>query len=221
MENRKFDGVIFDVDGTLWEATDIVARAWNQAFEDFGRADRVTGKQLQGLFGQPMDVIFENVVSDADSMTGSERQDFFRVMTDYEFRYLKKDSAKVYDGLVETFRILAKRYPLAIVSNCQAGYIEILLEKTGLEPYVKGHLCPDDTGFLKAGNICVMADRLGMKNPVYVGDTVMDAAACRAAGVAFIHAAYGFGVLDPEGRDREIGRIGSLNELPGLLETMR
>ena len=27
------DSIIFDVDGTLWDSTDIVARAWNRILE--------------------------------------------------------------------------------------------------------------------------------------------------------------------------------------------
>ena len=32
----KYDAVIFDVNGTLWDSTDVVASAWNQAMEDLG-----------------------------------------------------------------------------------------------------------------------------------------------------------------------------------------
>ena len=40
MEHRiKADGVIFDVDGTLWDSTDIVKDAWNKAFIDSGYDD--------------------------------------------------------------------------------------------------------------------------------------------------------------------------------------
>lgn len=28
------DGIIFDVDGTLWDSTEAVARSWNQAIEE-------------------------------------------------------------------------------------------------------------------------------------------------------------------------------------------
>ena len=35
----KTDGVIFDVDGTLWDSTDVVKDAWNKAFTDSGYDD--------------------------------------------------------------------------------------------------------------------------------------------------------------------------------------
>ena len=46
---------------------------------------------------------------------------------------------------------------------------------------------------LKAENIKLVADRNNMINPVYVGDIEKDEIASRKAGVAFIHAAFGFG----------------------------
>ena len=33
------DGIIFDVDGTLWDSTDSVAEAWNQAIAEHSALD--------------------------------------------------------------------------------------------------------------------------------------------------------------------------------------
>ena len=33
------DGIIFDVDGTLWDSTETVAEAWNQAIYDASDLD--------------------------------------------------------------------------------------------------------------------------------------------------------------------------------------
>ena len=44
-------------------------------------------------------------------------------------------------------------YKRQVVSNCQAGYIELVFEKTGLGKYFTGHLCPGDSGEAKAANI--------------------------------------------------------------------
>ena len=54
----KTDGIILDVDGTLWDSTPIVAGAWTRAVQEGGVPERiVTADELKGLFGRTMDVI--------------------------------------------------------------------------------------------------------------------------------------------------------------------
>ena len=59
---EKFDSIIFDVDGTLWDSTELVAEAYNQAFEQEGVDVRLTGEILKSLCGKPMDVIFDEIL---------------------------------------------------------------------------------------------------------------------------------------------------------------
>ena len=46
------DSIIFDIDGTIWNSTDVVAMAWNKALEKENINVRVTADQLKGLFGR-------------------------------------------------------------------------------------------------------------------------------------------------------------------------
>ena len=58
----KFDGIILDVDGTIWNTTGVVAAAWNKAIEKlFPQVRRVTAEILQGQIGKTMDVIADNL----------------------------------------------------------------------------------------------------------------------------------------------------------------
>ena len=68
-----------------------------------------------------------------------------------------------------------------------------MLEKTGLEPYVKDFECFGRTGKGKAENIQMLVQRNQLVAPAYVGDIQGDCDACHQAGVPFIWAAYGFG----------------------------
>ena len=192
------DGIIFDVDGTLWDSTPVVEKAWNAALSDMGHPElSVTADRLKGLFGLPMLDIILDIIPDS---TLKEREEFLPVCSRYEFRYLEKEAGIVYPGLRETLAGLREEgIPLFIVSNCQSGYIELLYRKTGLGEFFKDHVCPGDTGKFKADNIRIMAERYGLKQPVYVGDTQMDADACKEADVPIVYAAYGFGrVREPD-----------------------
>lgn len=184
------DSIIFDVDGTLWDSTGVVEKAWNQALSDKGFTQRVTKDDLKGLFGLPMDDIIERILP---AVPLEKRLEFKPFCFSYEHDYLEKEAGALYDGFEETLEYLSKKYPLFIVSNCQGGYIELFFRKTGFEKYFKGHLCPGDTNLLKADNILKIKADYGLVNPVYVGDTHMDEEACQKAGVRFAFASYGFG----------------------------
>lgn len=192
-----YDGIIFDVDGTLWDSTPVVKDAWNKALIDFGiEGINITADQLKGLFGLPMDDIIARILPDEPK----ERRDAFRPYCfEYEHKFLEEQSGVLYPDLQEALAGLFTEHKLAIVSNCQAGYIELFLKKTGFENLFIDHLCPGDTNLLKADNIKLICERNGFKNPIYVGDTQMDADACAKAGVPIIFASYGFGnVKEPK-----------------------
>ena len=191
--NLMCDGVIFDVDGTIWDSTAVVEHAWNKALEDAGFDIKVTAGQLKGLFGLPMDVILERVMPGS---TVEERNLIQNSCYKYEQEFLEREPGALFPGICEAIQELSRKMPVYIVSNCQSGCIELVLKKTGLEDYVADYNCFGDTGLYKAENIKLMVEKHGLKHPVYVGDTVMDADACKKAGVRFIYAAYGFGKAD-------------------------
>ena len=187
------DSIIFDIDGTIWNSTDVVAVAWNEILEKEGLDIRVTADQLKGLFGRLLPDIAKAIMPELNE---AKQLRMIDLCCQAEHELLRKKGAPVYEGLEDTLKELKKRYPLFVVSNCQAGYIELVFEKTGLGKYFTGHLCPGDTGEAKAANIQSIATRYQLKAPVYVGDTFGDYQACLEAGVPFVFASYGFGQVD-------------------------
>lgn len=185
------EGIIFDVDGTLWDSTEEVAVSWNQAIKEHSRLDRnLTGAELKKEFGKPLEEIMEDLFPELDQ---AEKDELALYMYQYENEHVKDAPCILYDKMRETVRSLSRKYRLFIVSNCQSGYIEAFLENTGLSDCITDFTCPGDTGKLKGENIGIIMERNGIKEAVYVGDTQGDADACREAGIPMIYAAYGFG----------------------------
>lgn len=186
-----YDAIIFDVDGTLWDTTEICARAWNRAIEE-NSAERpaLTAAFLKTQFGKPMNVIFANTFP---RLAEAERDRLARLCCEYEERLLGSEKVPCYDGVEDGVRRLSEKYPLFIVSNCQNGYIEEFLRNSGLEPYFTGFMCYGDTLAPKSVTLSRLVEKYGLKAPVYVGDTEGDASACRDAGVPFVFVGYGFG----------------------------
>lgn len=190
------DSLIFDVDGTIWDTTPIVSKAWNAALDRCGLSyAHVDAARLKGLFGLPMDDIIADILPKEPKAT----RDSFKVLCyEYEHDYINKESGILYPDIKEVFKTLSEKIPLFIISNCQSGYIELLLRKTDLAPYVTDFSCYGDKGLLKDENIRIMVKKHNLSHPYYVGDTQMDANACEKAGVPIIWAEYGFGkVKDP------------------------
>lgn len=185
------DGIIFDVDGTLWNSTDSVAAAWNLAIKEHSSLDlTITEEILAGIFGKTMTEIADIVFGD---LSAQERMELLEICFEYENRYLENHPGIMYEGVAETMKALSAQYPLFIVSNCQCGYIEVLLRTCGLESYITDHLCFGETQTSKGRTIRTLMEKNSLKSPVYVGDTQGDADACTYAGIPFIFAEYGFG----------------------------
>lgn len=188
------DGIIFDVDGTLWDSTEVVKDAWNRAFIDSGYDDpQITADRLKGLFGLPMADIIKDIFPEGSD---EEIETLTPVIYKNEDDYLRESGGKLYPQIIETIAALSEKIPVFIVSNCQQGYIELFMDKTGCGKYITDHLCPGDTGMLKAGNISKIVEDHKLARPVYVGDTIMDKEACDGAKCPFIYARYGFGHVE-------------------------
>ena len=189
-----YDGIIFDIDGTLWDSRKGVAESWNMALRDHTDYDiTLDYEELGKLFGKPMNEIFAAVFSD---MSEERMNELIPVFYTYEHRYLASHPPALYDGAEETLRRLAERYPLFIVTNAQKGYIECLFEATGIEKYFTDWLCYGDTGAQKDVTMRMLIEKNNLKNPVYVGDTQGDFDACKKADVPMIYAAYGLGEVE-------------------------
>jgi len=205
------DALIFDVDGTLWDTTALCAEAWNLAITENSTLEPcMNAKQLRGLFGKPMNDIFQTVFPTCDE---EEVERMSRLCEKYENDLLEEVPGEIYPDVVRTLKRLAKKIPIYIVSNCQKGYIEICMKHLGVEDIVTDHTCYGDCHVSKGQNILRLMKKHGLQTPVYVGDTQGDAQACEEAGIPIIFAAYGFGVVEKPWR-----KINCFAELETIVE---
>lgn len=187
------DGLIFDLDGTLWDATDTVAAAWTRALRHLGEGGRViTAADIAAVMGKTHGEICTSVFP---GLAEARRDVLVRACYAEEERLLRKRGGRLYPGVASGLSVLANRFRLFIVSNCQRGYIETFLACYGLAPLFTDSVCHGDTGSDKAENLRRLIARNALAAPLYVGDTDADRIAAECAGVPFIHARYGFGTM--------------------------
>lgn len=207
----NYDGIIFDLDGTLWDSTKEIYDTWKLVIEaDPRNLNQPTMEQFMGVMGLSNIDLMRRLFP---SLTEEEGTELFDRCCAEENAYLRVHGAFEYAGVSTMLRSLAVKYPLAIVSNCNDGYIECYLESMGTAAYITDFESYGRTQKPKSENIKLVVERNRFQNPVYVGDTVWDMEAATAAGVPFIHAAYGFGKVEAD-----VPHIQSPMELISLLE---
>ena len=206
------DGIIFDLDGTLWDSCRVVSESWGETLRRrFGIEKGPDTQAVRGIMGMTA----VEITAALFSQYGARAAEICLACIHGENEYIAVHGGDVYPGVREMLETLSARLPLFIVSNCLDGYIECFLKSSGFAPFFRDWLCEGATGLKKAGNIALIAERRGLNHPVYVGDTRMDEQSAREAGCPFIHAAYGFG--ESEAPDAVIR---APEELTGLIERL-
>lgn len=206
-------GIIFDMDGTLWDSSENVAISWTEKVRELGYDfPDITQQDVMGVMGLTMDRI-------ADKLFGSlpleERRELLDRCCDNEEQYLLRHGGVLYPDLEKTLIRLKKKYHLYIVSNCQSGYIETFLEHYGFGEYFDDIECYGNNLKGKGDNIALIVSRNGLDKAWYVGDIQGDYDSTMEAGIDFIHAAYGFGTID-----QPVPELERFSDLPGLMKEL-
>ena len=196
LESYENIGIIFDLDGTLWDASKQVVPAWNRVLDLYPQLHKhITETDMQGFMGKTLDTIAGLMFPNLDE---KESLKILRECCQEEQIYLQEHGGTLYPNLEKTLMFLQDKYKLFIVSNCQDGYVQAFLNHHGLGRYFTDYEMSGRTGQIKGENIKLILDRNHLTKAVYVGDTQGDMEAAIYAGVPFIYAKYGFGNLNCE-----------------------
>lgn len=207
-------GLIFDMDGTLWDSAEGVAASWNEQVKLMGYSRKdITTDEIMSVMGKTMDEFADIIFYDIESR--EERMNLLKACGEHENDYLRRHGGILYPELEETLIKLKEKYHLYIVSNCQSGYIEAFLEHYGFGKYFEDIECFGNNNKSKGENIALLANRNNLEKAWYVGDIQGDYDATMEAGLDFIHAAYGFGSVNAD-----VPKISSFSELPELVESL-
>ncbi len=216
----------FDLDGTLWDCAGLSTEAWTLS---------LAGLEEEGLLAPSLGAILSRSelrrrLSSSFGLTATEfearivpelapplRSEAGRRAYAAELDLIPQGYGETYPGLKDCLRAASELADLAIVSNCQALYIEAFLERFGLASLFVDFESSGRSGRDKIENLRSVLARQGRDVGAMVGDSQGDLQAARANGLPFIHASYGFGQLGPGEADFTIS---NLDDLPSLLEEL-
>lgn len=205
-------GVIFDLDGTLWNTVTQIVPAWNRVFEKYDTCCKLTESTAIALMGKTAPEIAATLMPE---LPETEREKILYECCLEEYKVLRKIGGTLYPQLYEVLTQLKEKYFLGIVSNCLDGYIQTFLEYNRFGDLFDDTECAGCTGKSKGENIRLMINRNGLDKVIYVGDTQGDFAASRFAEIPFVHASYGFGAV--EDAEYRIARFSDIEALSAKL----
>lgn len=190
---NKPDALIFDMDGTLWDAVDSYVWIWNEGFRQLNIERRFTREDMVGMMGLQPDVIIEQCM---EGNTQADVKTVYDTIFGLQEKTMPMLGGKLYDGVREGLQQLASKYKLILLSNCESYGARQFLEYTGMKDLFVDSLTFGETRLPKSLNIELLKMRHQLANPVYIGDTDSDRKQSDLAGVPFIFVEYGFGNTD-------------------------
>ncbi len=186
------DALIFDLDGTLWDAAAASTYGWNLALEELGLPLRVTVDGIRSVSGRPFPRCVETLLPELSPAPGHTLE----LLEARERTGIELMAGVLYDGVADGLSRLAGRYPLFLVSNCPGWYLEAFFRATGLQECFTGWDCHGSSGIAKSGMLLNLVATHRLVHAVYVGDTHGDQESAEQAGMDFAFVRYGFGRVE-------------------------
>lgn len=189
---KRYETVIFDLDGTLLDTLEDLADAVNYALREMGMPER-TIEEVRQFVGNGVRRLMELAVpqgfdNPAFEETFSKFKEYYGVHCN--------DKTKAYDGVVQLLRDLKEEgYALAIVSNKLDSAVKELSE-IYFEGIVKVAIGEKEGVAKKPApdTVYKALDELQMpaETAVYVGDSEVDVMTAKNSGLPCISVLWGF-----------------------------
>ena len=215
MENKHYDCVIFDLDGTIMDTSDGVTRSVQYALRQMGLPDDDM-ERIRKFIGPPLYEAFSEFygMNDADA-TEAVRQ--------YRVRYADIGVLEYtpYEGMIELIGDLhAAGVKVGIATGQPERFSRIILEKSGLDRVVDMLITPNlgDKKQDKPEMVRAVMDKLG-ENAIMIGDRCFDIEGAAANGIDSVGVLQGFGSreeLEASGATYIVNGAAELRDILGI-----
>lgn len=181
-------GILWDLDGTLLDTLQDLQDGTNYAMDAFGYPRRTLEEVRQFVGNGARNLLIKAAPAEADiDAVLAAFHEYYDVHC--------QDKTSPYPGILEALARLAEKYPMAIVSNKPDVAVKPLCEKYFPGLYARGEIagCPRKPA---PEMVYAAMEAIGVERCVYVGDSEVDIATAKNAGVPCLSVLWGF-------RDRE------------------
>ena len=177
-------GVIFDMDGTLLDTLEDLTDAVNVALEQNGHPKRSL-EEVRYFVGNGAEKLIRSAIPE-----GADPKPVMEVFLKWYAAHCQ-DKTRPYEGIPEALEELKQDYPLAVVSNKPDYAVKLISE--ALFPGVYGVGEKQGIPRKPAPDMLFSAmEQIGVEQCIYIGDSDVDLATARNAGVPCISVLWGF-----------------------------
>jgi phosphoglycolate phosphatase len=177
-------GILFDLDGTLLDTLEDLTDAVNYVLRQFGYPER-TIEEVRRFVGNGARVLIQRAVPE-----GVDPETVFAAFRSYYDAHCQ-EKTRPYAGVMAALTRLGGMYPIAVVSNKPDSAVKALCAYYFPGVYALGESadCPRKPA---PDMIKKAMDAIGVDQCVYVGDSEVDVATARNAGVPCLTVLWGF-----------------------------
>jgi phosphoglycolate phosphatase len=218
MHDMMLPDLLFDLDGTLIDSSPGILASFARVLAAHGLAPALPLEAA--LIGPPLAETLRRVSgSDDEALLGRLVAAF---KADYDSEGYR--ATRAFDGVAEGLaRLAGAGARLFVVTNKRMLPTRRILDALGLARHFAGIHSRDETEPPAASKAAVVRRVLARHaidpaRACFIGDSDEDAAAARENGLAFIHAAYGYGGAGLATRPDAV--LDRFDRLPGLAETL-
>ena len=185
--------MVFDLDGTLVDSSVDLANAVNALLRDLG-AEPISVSEVTTMVGEGAAVLVRRALA-ARGLDPEMPGALDGFLAHYDRHLI--DHTRPYPGVVDTLDALARRLPLAVLTNKPARATELVLIGLNLRRYFRDVIGGDTSWGRKPApsGLLRLCDSAGV-SPIatlLVGDSALDLATARNASARICLARYGFG----------------------------
>jgi phosphoglycolate phosphatase len=214
--------IVFDLDGTLIDSAGDLTAAVNSMLAGFG-CEPLSVAEVRRMIGEGVATLVARALAARDCAQADAVKAAQVFMRHYEADATSLTTA--FPGVDEALRSLrAAAIPLAVCTNKPARITAAILESLGLAKYFARVIGGDSLPFRKPDPrvlLCLLeAFDARPERSLLVGDSEVDAATARSAGVPFVLMKHGY----RRGPAQEIPCLAALegfDELPALIDAPR
>jgi phosphoglycolate phosphatase len=214
-----FDIVGFDLDGTLLDTSGDLAAAVNHALASIGR-DPLPVAQLRTMIGGGGRHMLAQGMTATGGYTEAQLDTLLQRLLDHYADHIAVETRPFPQCLAALDALAAQGARLAVVTNKTEALAKKLLEALGLTDRFVTIIGGDTLGAERRkpspAPIHEMIARLGGGTAAFVGDSIFDVEAAKAAGVPVVACSFGF-------LDRPVDELGAdavIDDYADLLPTL-